>query len=182
MKNIAAFLIAILLFISTKSTAQGTPQQLKDFDAYVEKAVADWQTPGLAIVVCKGNEVLFSKGYGVRELGKSDKVDTKTIFACASTTKAMTAAAMAMLVDEGKVRWQDKVVQHLPDFKVADVYLTNELTIRDLFSSRFIDVTVFCEPFDEAVKTLLLHKLFDDCILLPLSPTEPSFAKVFGFA
>ena len=134
MKNITPLLIALILFISTKSIAQGTPQQLKDFDTYVEKSVADWQTPGLAIVVCKGNEVLFSKGYGVRELGKSDKVDTKTTFACASTTKAMTAAAMAMLVDEGKVRWQDKVVQHLPDFKVADVYLTNELTIRDLFT------------------------------------------------
>ena len=134
MKNIITFLIALILFISTKSIAQGTPQQLKDFDTYVEKSVADWQTPGLAIVVCKGNEVLFSKGYGVRELGKSDKVDTKTMFACASTTKAMTAAAMAMLVDEGKVRWQDKVVQHLADFKVADAYLTNELTVRDLFT------------------------------------------------
>ncbi len=134
MKLFKTFLVFITLFSGFETPGQVTPQQIQNFDAYVENSVADWQTPGLAIVVCKGKDVIFSKGYGVRELGKTDKVNTQTLFACASTTKAMTAAAMCMLVDEGKVRWSDKVVQHLPDFKVADPYLTNELTIRDLFT------------------------------------------------
>jgi CubicO group peptidase (beta-lactamase class C family) len=115
-------------------SAQVTPQQIKALDAYIEKALGDWQTPGLAVVICKDGKEILSKGYGIREVGKSEKVDSKTIFACASTTKAMTAVAMGMLIDEGKIKWTDKVVQHLPTFKVADPYLTNELTIKDLFT------------------------------------------------
>ena len=134
MKVVKIILIFITTFLVFPTHAQITPQQIQNFDAYVEKAVADWETPGLALVVCQGKEVVFSKGYGVRELGKTDKVNPQTLFACASTTKAMTAAAMCMLVDEGKVRWNDKVVQYLPNFKVADPYLTNELTVRDLFT------------------------------------------------
>ena len=114
--------------------AQVTPAQVKTLDAYIEKAMNDWQTPGLAVVICKDGKEILSKGYGIRELGKPDKVDTKTIFSCASTTKAMTAVAMGILVDEGKIKWSDKVTQHLPTFKVGDPYLTNELTIKDLFT------------------------------------------------
>jgi CubicO group peptidase (beta-lactamase class C family) len=114
--------------------AQVTPQQIKALDGYIEKALGDWYTPGLAVVICKDGKEILSKGYGIREVGKSEKVDTKTIFACASTTKAMTAVAMGMLIDENKIKWTDKVVQHLPTFKVADPYLTSELTIKDLFT------------------------------------------------
>jgi CubicO group peptidase (beta-lactamase class C family) len=105
-------------------------------DAYAAKAVRDWQVPGLAISVVKDGRVVFAKGYGVRELGRPAPVDTQTLFAVGSTTKAMTAAALAMLVDEGKVRWDDPVTRYLPWFQTGDPYVTRELTVRDLLTHR----------------------------------------------
>ena len=108
----------------------------RELDSYVARAVAAWKVPGLAIAVVKDGRVVFAKGYGVRELGKPAPVDTQTLFAIGSTTKAMTAAALGMLVDEKKVRWDDPVVAHLPAFQLADPYVTRELTIRDLLTHR----------------------------------------------
>jgi CubicO group peptidase (beta-lactamase class C family) len=108
--------------------------KINEFDAYVQKAVKDWEIPGLALVIIKNNQVLFKKGYGLREINTAKKVNTQTLFACASTTKAMTAACMAILVDEGKVKWDDQVIQYLPDFQLFDPFVTRELKIRDLFT------------------------------------------------
>jgi CubicO group peptidase (beta-lactamase class C family) len=105
-------------------------------DAYTAKAVRDWQVPGLAIAVVKDGRVAFAKGYGVRELGRPAPVDTQTLFAIGSTTKAMTAAALAILVDEGKVRWDDPVIRYIPGFQTADPYVTREITVRDLLTHR----------------------------------------------
>ncbi len=121
----------LILVLSQLVFSQTNTQK---FDEYVEKSRKDWNVPGLSIAVVKDDKVLFSKGYGVRELGKNEAVDTKTLFGSMSTTKAMTVAALAMLVDEGKVKWDDKVIRHLPEFKVADPYVTKELTIRDLLT------------------------------------------------
>ena len=107
---------------------------LAGFDAYVAKAVRDWRTPGLAIAVVKDGRVVFSKGYSVRELGKPQAVDEHTLFAIGSTTKAMTAALVGMLVDEKKLAWSDPVQKHLPWFQVKDPYLTREITVRDLLT------------------------------------------------
>ncbi len=107
-----------------------------EFNAYVKRAVAAWKAPGLAIAVVKDGRVQFASGYGVREVGKAALVDTSTLFAIASTTKAMTAAAMGMLVDEGKVKWDDKVIDHLPGFQLYDPWATREVTIRDLLTHR----------------------------------------------
>ena len=101
-------------------------------DKYVDAARQEWKVPGLSIVVVQDGKVILSKGYGVRELGKDAKVDTETLFGCMSTTKAMTAVAMGMLVDEGKVSWDDKVTKYLPYFRVDDRYVTGDLRIRDL--------------------------------------------------
>jgi CubicO group peptidase (beta-lactamase class C family) len=92
--------------------------------------------PGTAVAVVHDDEVVFAKGYGVRELGKPDAVDTTTLFAIGSTTKAMTAAALGMLVDEGKVRWDDPVANYLPTFQLKDPWVTRELTVRDLLTHR----------------------------------------------
>jgi CubicO group peptidase (beta-lactamase class C family) len=105
-------------------------------DAYTAKAVRDWQVPGLAISVVKDGRVVFARAYGVRELGRPAPTDTQTLFAIGSTTKAMTAAALAMLVDEGKVRWDDPVTRYIPAFQTADPYVTRELTVRDLLTHR----------------------------------------------
>src|SRR5215210_2577242 len=105
-------------------------------DQVVEQASKAFNIAGMAVAIVKDGEVVFAKGYGVRELGKSAKVDTDTLFTVASTTKAFTAAALAILVDEGKIKWDDKVIDHLPQFRLADPYVTREFTIRDLLSHR----------------------------------------------
>jgi CubicO group peptidase (beta-lactamase class C family) len=108
----------------------------RQLDAYTAKAVGDWNAVGLAISVVKDGRVVFAKGYGVRELGKPEPVDSATLFAIGSTTKAMTAAAIGMLVDEGKVRWDDPVTNYLPGFQLHDPWVTREITVRDLLTHR----------------------------------------------
>lgn len=132
MKNI--LLLALFLFSFASAKAQTIDPKVKEFDAYAEKARNLYQVPGLALTVVKDGKVIFKKGYGVRQLGTTNAVDTQTLFACASTTKAMTATCMAMLVDEGKVKWDDPVINYLPDFQLYDPYVTRELKIRDLFT------------------------------------------------
>jgi len=126
-------LFLLFLLIPVLALAQAPDKKVQEFDAYVQKAVKEWQVPGLAVVVVKNGNVLLSKGYGVRELGTTNNVDSKTLFACASTTKAMTAVCMGILVDEGKVSWNDPVVKHLPEFQLYDPFVTREIKIRDLF-------------------------------------------------
>ncbi len=109
-------------------------EKLDVLDRYIESSRMAWGVPGMTVTVVQDGKVVWAKGYGVRELGKSETVDTETLFGCMSTTKAMTAVALAMLVDEGKLGWDDRVVKHLPDFRVADPYVTNEIRIRDLLT------------------------------------------------
>ena len=110
--------------------------QAAEFDRFATQAVKDWGAVGLAVTVVKDGKVVYAKGFGVRELGKPAAVDTNTLFAIGSTTKAMTAASLGMLVDEGKLRWDDRVIDHLPWFRLGDPYVTRELTIRDLLTHR----------------------------------------------
>jgi CubicO group peptidase (beta-lactamase class C family) len=110
--------------------------RLRGFDAYVAKGVLDWKVPGLAVAVVKDGRVAFAKGYGVRELGRPEPVTTRTLFAVGSTTKAMTAALLAMLADEGKLGLDDPVIRHLPAFVLSDPVLTREVTVRDLLTHR----------------------------------------------
>lgn len=105
-------------------------------DAVAARALAAFQTPGMAVGVVKDGKVVFAKGYGVRRAGEAGAVDTATRFQIGSNTKAFTAAALALLVDEGKLSWDDKVIDHLPGFRLADPYVTREFTIRDLLSHR----------------------------------------------
>ncbi|MGD9561590.1 MAG: serine hydrolase [Pyrinomonadaceae bacterium] len=135
-KTSSAARVFLLLVLSVGATFAQTAQQrnVDIFDKYAESARTAWEVPGMSIGIVKDGNVLLSKGYGVRELGKSDPVNAQTLFGAMSTTKAMVAAAMGMLVDEGKVSWDDKVIKHLPSFRVADPYVTNEMKVRDLFT------------------------------------------------
>jgi len=126
----------VLFLVVAVGPAAAQPDPLAGFDALVAQSVRDWKTPGLAIAVVKNGEVVFAKGYGVRRLGAAAAVDDRTLFAVGSTTKAMTAAAIAMLVDEGKLRWDDRVIDHLPWFALADPYVTREVRLRDLLTHR----------------------------------------------
>lgn len=102
--------LVILFFSITPIFAQ--PGLLNNLDAYVEKAMKDWQVPGLAISIGKDDSLIFARGYGVREIGKKAKIDEHTIFAVASHTKAFTATLLAMLVDEEKISWDDRAIDY----------------------------------------------------------------------
>jgi CubicO group peptidase (beta-lactamase class C family) len=112
----------------------------------------EWEVPGLAIAVVKDDSVIFARGYGVRRLGESAPVDQNTLFAIASTTKAMTAAALGMMVDEERISWDDRVVKHLPGFELQDSYVNREFTVRDLLTHRSglarHDLLWIAAPFD----------------------------------
>ncbi len=112
--------------------AQSAP--LQNLDDYVERAVADWNVPALSIAVVKDDRVVFARGYGVLDLEGRQGTDEHTIFGVGSTTKAYTAAALGMLVDEGRLDWDDRVIDHLPDFRLHDTYATANITVRDLLS------------------------------------------------
>ena len=126
-----------LVFISQLFVyGQTLDEKLKEVDDYANTVMTTWKGPGMAIAVVKDDKVVMAKGYGLRELGKPDKVDENTAFAIASNTKAFTTAALAILVDEKKIAWNDKVSKYLPDFQMYDPWVTNELTIRDIVSHR----------------------------------------------
>jgi len=129
-------LFAVALSALPAAGGAQVDRRVRELDAYTARAVRDWKAPGLAIAVVHDGRVVFEKGYGILELGKSAFVDTATLFAIGSTTKALTATALAMLVDDGKVRWDDPVTKHLPWFQLSDPYVTRELTVRDLVTHR----------------------------------------------
>ncbi|TWI12053.1 serine hydrolase [Aerolutibacter ruishenii] len=112
------------------------PEQLRDFDAYVERVRQQFNVPGIAVAIIKDGRIVLERGYGVREMGKAAKVDEHTMFAIASNTKAFTAASLSILADEGKLSLDDRVIDHLPWFRMADPYVTHEMRVRDLLAHR----------------------------------------------
>lgn len=118
------------------TTAASAASRAYDLDADVARAMKTFDVPGMAIAIVKDGKVVAARGFGVRKLGEPAAVDGKTVFEVASNSKAFTAAALAMLVDEGKLEWDDKVTRHLPDFQMYDAYVTHEMTVRDLLVHR----------------------------------------------
>ena len=112
------------------------PCLAQDFDSAVERARKVFDVPGMAVAVVKDGAVVLAKGYGVRKTGEAAPVTAHSLFRIASNTKAFTAAALAMLVDEGKVRWDDRVVDLMPSFQMYDPYVTREMTVTDLLVHR----------------------------------------------
>ena len=95
-----------------------------------------WNVPGAVVGLIKDGELISSRGYGVREAGTDLPVNADTNFAIGSNTKAFVAASLGMLVEEGKLDWEDKVIKYLPDFAVYDPWVTAEVTVRDILSHR----------------------------------------------
>lgn len=112
------------------------PLDVAALDATVARTLKAFDVPGIAVAVVKDGQVVLAKGYGVRSLATKEPVDANTLFGIASNTKAFTAAALGLLVEEGKLRWDDKVTDYIPEFKMYDPYVTAEFTVRDLLTHR----------------------------------------------
>ena len=120
----------------TADAAPAAPIAPEKIDDTVARAMKAFDVPGMAVAIVKDGKQVFAKGYGVRQAGTAGLVDADTLFQIGSNTKAVTTAALAILVDEGKLRWDDKVIDHLPQFRMYDPYATREFTIRDLLTHR----------------------------------------------
>lgn len=169
---------ALLATPAARLVSQRPSDPLAGFDAYVEQARRDWGVPGLAVGVVRNDSVVFLKGYGVRTLGSAaaDSVGVHTLFANASTTKAFTAAVAATLVDEGRLRWDDKVADRVPGFALRDPWVTRELTVRDLLSHQL--------GFGDPQYLWYLHPSDSLPQLLPrlrLVPAQSSFRARFAY-
>jgi CubicO group peptidase (beta-lactamase class C family) len=130
-----AFMIALTLAVPAWSQSPPTAPPA-DIDAYVASSMKTFEVPGMAVAIVKDGKIVVAKGYGVRKLGDPTPVDEFTMFGIGSNTKAFTTAALATLVDEGKLSWDDPVYQRLPGFVMYDPYVSHEMTIRDLLTHR----------------------------------------------
>lgn len=138
MKHQKTFIVHLCFFLLFLSSGIGNAQEesIAKIDAYVQKAMQEWNAPSVAVSIVKNDKVIFAKGYGILEAGKPEKADEHTIYAIGSSTKAFTVASLAMLVEEKKLNWDDRVIDYLPGFQVYDPWVTRELRIRDLVTHR----------------------------------------------
>jgi CubicO group peptidase (beta-lactamase class C family) len=129
-------LVAAIPFLPAASPAAARNAPPADLDAYVVRAMQIYGVPGIAVAIVKDGNVVLQKGYGVRKVGEPERVDSNTVFSIGSVTKAFTAAALATLVDAGKLSWDDPVYQRLKGFEMYDPYVSKEMRIRDLLCHR----------------------------------------------
>jgi len=136
--RIVRFAVVTVASLMTYKPTSGTaaPSLRPDWDRYIQRVHVDFGNVGLAVAVVQEDKVIYKQGFGVREAGKPEPIDSDTLFQIGSTTKAFTTAALAVLVDEGKVRWDDLITKYLPDFRLQDAYVTRHLTLRDAVSHR----------------------------------------------
>ncbi|MDP2088648.1 MAG: serine hydrolase [Flavobacteriaceae bacterium] len=133
------FLFILIVTVSTTVVFSQKKQSTidpKKLDTYFAQMAADWDIPSMSIGIVKDGKLVFAKSYGHLEIGKSEKPDANTLYAIASNSKAFTSAIIGMLVQEGKLSWDDKVKDYLPYFEVYDPWVSKEITIRDLLSHR----------------------------------------------
>ncbi|HEX9512433.1 MAG TPA: serine hydrolase [Puia sp.] len=131
--RIVPFALLLLLIITT---GQAQPMNATAIDSLVARTLRTFEVPGIAVCIIKDGKVIHSKGYGVRSLDTRQPMDEQTLFGIASNSKAFTTAALGMLVDEGKLAWDDKVRKFIPEFRLFDPYVTEEFTVRDLLCHR----------------------------------------------
>jgi CubicO group peptidase (beta-lactamase class C family) len=131
-RNVLFFLVVSFIGLSGFSQPLTTPE----IDKLVERTMKTFQVPGMAVAVIKDGKVIHSKGYGVSSLQTGKKTDENTLFGIASNSKAFTAATLAQLVDAKKIKWDDKVIQYIPEFRLYNAYVTEDFTIRDLLTHR----------------------------------------------
>jgi CubicO group peptidase (beta-lactamase class C family) len=137
MKRILILFYLFLYFVLPLSAQKASDcLDLNGLDKYIRKSMEEWKIPGLSIAIVKNDTIIFSRGFGVRDINKEDLVDEHTLFAIASNTKAFSSSALAVLVDQGKISWDDHVKEYLPWFELYDPYVSDEIRIRDLLCHR----------------------------------------------
>lgn len=130
---IKLFIIAVLINFGIIHAQILTSAEI---DRLAERSLKTFDVPGMAVAVVKDGKIIHAKGYGVRSLNSLQKVDENTLFGIASNSKAFTAAALGILVDDGKISLDDQVIDYIPEFRLYDPYVTNAFTIRDLLTHR----------------------------------------------
>lgn len=136
MKKLVLYLQLILLLISYQNIYAQKNVNFEKLDSSILKAINDFGATGVAVAIVKDGEIVFKKGYGYQNFSKKDTVTTESLFAIASLSKAFTTASIAMLVEEGKLDWNDRVVDRLTGFQLSHPYVTKELRIVDLLTHR----------------------------------------------
>ena len=133
------FILIFLLFsFSSKTHGQtyNLDKSLNGFDKYIEQVMKDWNSPGIAVGIVIKNELVYSKGFGYRDLENKLPVTSKTLFPIASNTKLFTSVAMGMLVEEGKLAWDEPISSYVPQIKFYNQELYNTVTLRDMLAHR----------------------------------------------
>jgi len=136
MKNLKLIFLTFILFSSGIATLKAQVITSSQIDSLVTLTLKTFDVPGIAVAVVKDGKVIHAKGYGVRSLNTMQKVDENTLFGIASNSKAFTVAALGILIDEGKLTWDDKVTDYIPEFRLYSPYVTEEFTVRDLLTHR----------------------------------------------
>ena len=163
MRNPIQYSCCLLLLSLSLIPIPGFTQPITSgrIDSLVERVLTTFEVPGIAVGVVKDGRVSHSGGYGVRSLHTMQKADENTLFGIASNSKAFTSAALGILVDEGKIKWDDKVTDYIPEFKLYDPYVTAEFTIRDLLTHRSGlglgagDLMIFPDSTDFSTKDII---------------------------
>src|SRR5450631_2280376 len=165
--------VILLTCLQAKTQILGTSA----IDSLVENARKKFSVPGIAVAIVRNGKIVHIKGYGLRSLNNRLPVDANTLFGIASNTKAFTAFALGILVDEGKISWDDKVRKWIPEFKMYSPYVTEEFTIRDLLTHRSGlglgagDLMFFPDSSDFELKDILYNLQF----LKPVSGFRTKF-------
>lgn len=129
-------LLLALVLVPGTLTVSGQVISEKEIDNIVERTLKTFNVPGIAVAVVKDDKVIHAKGYGVRSIESGKPVDALTLFGIASNSKAFTTAALGILVDEGKLSWDSRVNDIIPEFRLYDPYVTEEFTVRDMLTHR----------------------------------------------
>lgn len=136
MRNYVIAAIIFFLISTAANTNVYSQEKIEGLDAFIELAMEEYGVPGAAVAVVKDGEVIYLKGHGLRKIGSKDEVNEDTVFQLASVTKTFTAASVASMVDRGKITFDDKVVNIIPNFSLKDPYPTRYTTPRDLLAHR----------------------------------------------
>lgn len=128
-------IFSVSLAVESK-TAQDIQKFIPEFEEYINYSLKEWVAPGVAVAIVKDGKIIYAKGFGVRQQGESGRVDENTVFQIASCSKAFLAATIGKLVDEGKLKWDDKVIEYIPELVLDDEKITKELTVLDLLTHR----------------------------------------------